>query len=129
IGKTYSPISGSLVKKHSTADVLNLIKSFKEGEKLLLLAPIVLEEDRSMTDKLKVLQQQGYARVQYKNEVLRIEEALEKNLIEDLFLVVDRIVIKHEEDFYNRLADAIETAFFEGKGMTIIESLSDHKHT
>lgn len=129
IGKTYSPISGSLVKKHSTADVLNLIKSFKEGEKLLLLAPIVLEEDRSMTDKLKVLQQQGYARVQYKNEVLRIEEALEKNLTEDLSLVVDRIVIKHEEDFYNRLADAIETAFFEGKGMTIIESLSDHKHT
>lgn len=129
IGKTYSPISGNLVKKHTTADVLNLIKSYQDGERLLLLAPIILEEGRSMDDKLKVLQQQGYARVQYKNEVLRIEDALEKDLKKDMFLVVDRIVVKHEEDFYNRLADAIETAFFEGKGSTIIESLSDHKQT
>lgn len=129
IGKTYSPISGNLVKKHTSADVLNLIKSYGEGERLLLLAPILLEEGRAMDDKLKVLQQQGYARVQFKDEVLRIEDALEKELTKDLFLVVDRIVIKHEEDFYNRLADAIETAFFEGKGTTIIESLSDHKQT
>ncbi len=129
IGKTYSPISGNLVKKHTTADVLNLIKSYEDGERLLLLAPIILEEGRTMDDKLKVLQQQGYARVQYKNEVFRIEDALEKDLKKDIFLVVDRIVIKHEEDFYNRLADAIETAFFEGKGTTIIESLSDHKQT
>lgn len=129
IGKTYSPISGNLVKKHMTADVLNLIKSYQDGERLLLLAPIILEEGRSLGDKLKVLQQQGYARVQYKNEVLRIEDALEKDLKKDMFLVVDRIVVKHEEDFYNRLADAIETAFFEGKGSTIIESLSDHKQT
>lgn len=129
IGKTYSPISGNLVKKHMTADVLNLIKSYEDGERLLLLAPISLEDGRTMSDKLKVLQQQGYARVQYKNDVLRIEDALEKGLKKDIFLVVDRIVVKHEDDFYNRLADAIETAFFEGKGTTIIESLSDHKQT
>ena len=129
IGKTYSPISGNLVKKHTTADVLNLVKSFEESEKLLLLAPIILEEGRTMADKLKVLQQQGYARVHYKNEVLRIEDAIEKNIKKNIFLVVDRIVVKHEEDFYNRLADAIETSFFEGKGMAIIESLSDHKQT
>ncbi|MBA6153626.1 excinuclease ABC subunit UvrA [Gelidibacter maritimus] len=129
IGKTYSPISGNLVKKHTTADVLKLIKSYKDGERLLLLAPIYLEAGRSMTDKLKVLQQQGYARVQHENEVLRIEDALEKDLQQDVFLVVDRIIVKHEEDFYNRLADAIETAFFEGKGSTIIESLSDRKQT
>ena len=129
IGKTYSPISGNLVKKHTTADVLNLVKSFEESEKLLLLAPIILEEGRTMADKLKVLQQQGYARVHYKNEVLRIEDAIEKNIKKNIFLVVDRIVVKHEDDFYNRLADAIETSFFEGKGMAIIESLSDHKQT
>ena len=129
IGKTYSPVSGNLVKKHTTADVLNLVKSFEESEKLLLLAPIILEEGRTMADKLKVLQQQGYARVHYKNEVLRIEDAIEKNIKKNIFLVVDRIVVKHEDDFYNRLADAIETSFFEGKGMAIIESLSDHKQT
>ena len=127
IGKTYSPISGNLVKKHTTADVLQLIKSCDDNEKLLLLAPIILEEGRTMTDKLKVLQQQGYARVQYKDEVLRIEDAIEKKLSKDLNLVVDRIVVKHEEDFYNRLADAIETAFFEGKGTCLVEIITTKK--
>lgn len=129
IGKTYSPISEEMVKKHTTADVLNYIKTFAERDKLLLLSPVILEEGRTMQDKLKVMQQQGYARVQYSNEVLRIEDALKKDLKQDVFLVVDRIVVKDEEDFYNRLADAIETAFFEGKGELIIESLSDHKQT
>ena len=130
IGKTYSPISGKLVKKHTTADVLRLVKSFSDGEKLLLLAPIILEEGRTMEDKLKTLLQQGYARVKHENEVLRIEEAIDKKVKKATFLVVDRIVVKHEDDFYNRLADAIETSFFEGKGTTIIESLSDNKqHT
>jgi len=127
IGKTYSLISGKLVKKHSTTDVISYIKSFGEGEKLLLLSPILLENGRTMADKLKVLQQQGYARVLYKEEVFRIEEALEKGLNKDVFLVVDRIIVNHEEDFYNRLADAIETTFFEGKGTCIIESISDKK--
>nr|WP_321225870.1 excinuclease ABC subunit UvrA [uncultured Psychroserpens sp.] len=129
IGKTYSPISGGLVKKHRTKDVLDLVKSFDEREKLLLLSPINLEEGRTMQDKLNVLKQQGYARVQYENEVLRIDEAVEKDLKKNVFLVVDRIIVKHEEDFYNRLADAIETAFFEGKGTAIIESLSNNKRT
>ena len=126
IGKTYSPISGNLVKKHTTTDVISYIKLFEDGEKLLLLSPIQLESGRTLTDKLKVLQQQGYARVQLNEEVLRIEEVLEQELNKDIYLVVDRIIVKHEEDFYNRLADAIETAFFEGKGTCTIESLLDH---
>lgn len=129
IGKTYSPISGKQVKKHRTKDVLDFVKTFAERDKLLLLAPIILEDGREMTDKLKVLNQQGYARVMHKETVYRIEEAIEKELSTDLFLVVDRIVVKHEDDFYNRLADAIETAFFEGKGTCIIEALSDHNRT
>ncbi len=129
IGKTYSPISGGLVRKHRTKDVLDLVKSFQEKDKLLLLSPIILEEGRTMEDKLKVLNQQGYARVQHEETVFRIEEALEKNVKKNIFLVIDRIVVKHEDDFYNRLADAIETAFFEGKGTCIIQSLSDEKRT
>ncbi|MBR9914965.1 MAG: excinuclease ABC subunit UvrA [Algicola sp.] len=127
IGKTYSPISGNLVKKHRTKDILDLVKSFDEREKLLLLSPIILEEGRTMEDKLNVLKQQGYARIQHEETVFRIEEAVEKKLTKNVFLVVDRIIVKHEDDFYNRLADAIETAFFEGKGTCIIESLSDQK--
>jgi len=125
IGKTYSPKSGKEVKKDTVADVLNHIKAFPEGEKLLLLAPIFLEKDRTLTDKLKVLNQQGYARIKVNDSVVRIDEAFDINeKPENIYLVVDRVITKNEEDFYNRLADAIETAFFEGKGNCYIESLS-----
>ncbi|MDO5971166.1 excinuclease ABC subunit UvrA [Flavivirga aquimarina] len=127
IGKTYSPVSGSEVKKDTVTDVLNYLKTFPEREKLLLLAPIHLEEERSMDNKLKALQQQGYARVKIKDAVIRIDEIDNIPYNEDILLVVDRIIIKKEEDFLNRLADAIQTAFFEGKGTCIIETLSDKK--
>ncbi len=128
IGRTYSPVSGKEVKKDSVTDVLNVIKSYPENAKLLLLAPIHLEAGRHMDDKLKVLHQQGYARVKLNDSVVRIEDV---NTIpkkaENIYLVVDRIIVRQEEDFYNRLADAIQTAFFEGKGECIIESLEDNK--
>jgi excinuclease ABC subunit A len=128
IGKTYSPISGNEVKKDTVADVLKYIESFSEGEKLQLLSPIHLEEGRSMADKLKTLQQQGYARIKVGNDVLRIDGLeIDKTFKGTVFIVIDRIVIKTEEDFINRLADAIETAFFEGKGECAIETLSDNK--
>ncbi|MBC2844937.1 excinuclease ABC subunit UvrA [Winogradskyella flava] len=130
IGKTYSPISGELVKKHTVTDVITYISKFEEGAKLLLLSPIILEEGRTVENKLQTLQQQGYARIKYKDDVLRIDDALKQAISsdKDLFLVVDRIVYKDDEDFLNRLADAIETAFFEGVGTCIIQSLSDNKH-
>ncbi|MGZ0017124.1 excinuclease ABC subunit UvrA [Yeosuana sp. AK3] len=124
IGKTYSPITGNEVKKDTVTDVLNYLKQFDEGEKLLLLAPIHLENGREMQDKLKVLQQQGYARIKVKNEVIRIDEVNLNESIQDIFLVVDRIIVKDEEDFQNRLADAVQTAFFEGKGVCMIETLN-----
>ena len=116
-----------MVKKHTTTDVLDHIKSFAEGSKLLLLSPIILEEGRTLENKLQTLQQQGYARIKHKDDVIRIDEALSKHITanKNLFLVVDRIVYKDDEDFINRLADAIETAFFEGMGACIIESLAD----
>ncbi|GGK28739.1 UvrABC system protein A [Yeosuana aromativorans] len=127
IGKTYSPISGNEVKKDTVSDVLNYLMGFEEGERLLLLAPIHLETGREMTDKLKVLQQQGYARIKVKDDVMRIDESLDiDESIHDIYLVVDRIIIKNEEDFQNRLADAVQTAFFEGKGECIIETLNSN---
>ena len=127
IGKTYSPISGFEVKKDTVTDVLQYIKSFAESDKLLLLAPIYLEEGRRMEDKLKALQQQGYARIKLNNEVVRMDEIVKINEKDTILLVVDRIIIKDEEDFENRLADAIQTAFYEGKGTCIIETLEDKK--
>ena len=125
IGKTYSPKSGKEVKKDTVTDVLTFLKEFEEGERLLLLAPIHLEDGREMADKLKVLQQQGYARIKIDDKVLRIDE-LKSIDTNDIYLVVDRIIVKNEEDFENRLADAVQSAFFEGKGECIIETLKDH---
>jgi len=128
IGKTYSPKSGKLVKKDTVTDVTTFIKSFSEGEKMLLLAPIHLEEGRTIEDKLNVLQQQGYARVKINDTIIRIDEFKNyKEKYTSITLVVDRIITRHEDDFFNRLADAIQTAFFEGKGECYIETLSDGK--
>ena len=127
IGKTYSPVSGVEVKKDTVTDVLNYINTFPEGEKLLLLAPIHLETGRTMEDKLKALLQQGYARVKLNEAVVRIDDSVEYNKNDTILLVVDRVVIKDEEDFQNRLADAIQTAFFEGNGTCFIETLTDNK--
>ena len=128
IGKTYSPISGNQVKRDRVADVIDHVKSFEEREKLLLLAPIHIEEGRTLSEKIKVLAQQGYSRIKVKEDVLRIDEAdLEKVKAEDTLLVVDRIITKDEEDFYNRLADATDAAFFEGKGELYIENLKSGK--
>ncbi len=127
IGRTYSPVSGNEVKKDTVTDVLNYIKILKQGEKLLLLAPIILEEGRALQDKLKALNAQGYARIKVNGKVMRLDETEDlKDSTKDLFLVVDRIVTKDDEDFYNRLADAVQTAFFEGKGNCYIETLADH---
>tara|TARA_R100000353_G_scaffold176127_1_gene149656 strand:+ start:152156 stop:154933 length:2778 start_codon:yes stop_codon:yes gene_type:complete len=129
IGKTISPISGREVKKDTTTDVINFIKTFPEREKLLLLAPIHLEEGRKMENKIQALAQQGYSRVKINEEVYRIDELKESLFSEKIDLVVDRIITKDDEDFYNRLADAVEIAFFEGKGELYIEVLGSNKKT
>ena len=128
IGKTFSPVSGDEVKKDTVTDVVNYIKDFPEREKLLLLAPILVEKGRSLEEKVKVLNQQGYSRIKIKDEVSRIDEANLKNIkSEEAFIVVDRIIKKDDEDFYNRLADSIQAAFYEGKGELFIEKLADNK--
>lgn len=123
IGRTNSPVSGNEVKKDSVSDVINHFKSLEEGKKLLLLAPINLEEGRTLDNKIKALSQQGYARVKYKDTVSRIDELDVSKVKGTVYIVIDRIITKNEDDFYNRLADAVEMAFFEGKGTLFIEDL------
>lgn len=128
IGKTYSPTSNNVVRKDTTSDVINYIKTLDTGDKLLLLAPIHLEKGRSIKNKLQALQNQGFARIKVGDAVERIEQIENfKKLPSKIHLVVDRIIIKNDDDFYNRLADAIEMAFFEGKGRCLIEKLENSK--
>ena len=128
IGKTYSPISGNEVKKHTVSDVVEHIKTFEEGAKLLLLAPIKISEDRDPIKSLQLFSKQGYARILYNGEVTRIDEDL-KDIGREFELVVDRIIYKNDEDFFNRLGNAIDTAFFEGKGECIVQDLATGQNT
>ncbi|WP_209403007.1 excinuclease ABC subunit UvrA [Pseudozobellia sp. WGM2] len=123
IGKTYSPISGNEVKKNTVTDVITHVKNYNEGTKLLLLAPIRIDKNRDTLKSLQLLSKQGYARIKYKRKVLRID-AVPEDISREFDLVVDRVIIKDDEDFYNRLANAVDTAFFEGKGQCIIEDLN-----
>ncbi|WP_320815724.1 excinuclease ABC subunit UvrA [Flavobacterium sp.] len=125
IGKTYSPISGQEVKKDTISDVTSKIETFEENSKWLLLSPIHLEEGRPLEDKLKVLLQQGFARVLVNNEMVRLDE-IEADKINpnDILLIIDRIVVKREEEFFNRLADAVQIAFYEGKGECFLQELN-----
>ena len=130
IGVTYSPVSNRIVKKDFTSDVIDYVKSQKIEEKLLLLAPIKLEEGRSLKDKLKALKNQGYSRVKVDGDVGRIDDFFELEIeTRAVHLIVDRIIVKHEEDFYNRLADAVEMAFYEGKGHCAIENIKNSKYS
>ncbi|WP_456462188.1 excinuclease ABC subunit UvrA [Lutibacter sp.] len=126
IGKTYSPISGNEVKKHTVSDVLNYIKTLEINTRLLLLSPVHIPQERNVLQTLKILAQQGYSRIKYKEKILRIEEVTTE-IEHDFYLVIDRIIVKNNEDFFNRLGDAIQTAFFEGKGACIIEDAKSHK--
>ena len=125
IGKTISPISGKEVKKDTVTDVINFLKEFKEGEKLLLLAPIILEKGRSIENKLLALLQQGYSRIKLGDRIVRLDDLKGEKLTKEIYLVVDRIITKNNDDFLNRLADAVEIAFFEGKGELQIENISN----
>ncbi|MDC9723389.1 MAG: excinuclease ABC subunit UvrA [Urechidicola sp.] len=135
IGKTYSPVSGREVKKDTVSDVTNFVKGLSEKTKLLLISKVHIPEDRSVSKSLTILAQQGYARVKFNNEVLRIEDFAKivddenKGFGHDFELVVDRVVVQHNEDFYNRLSDAIQIAFFEGKGTCTLLNLSDNSQT
>src|SRR6056297_3327506 len=128
IGKTFSPISGKQVKKDTVTDVIEYVKTFDENTKLLLLAPITIREDRDTKKSLELFSKQGYARIKYDEKVIRIDQAPE-TIGKEFCLVIDRIITKVDDDFYNRLANAVDTAFFEGKGRCIIERLNDTQKT
>ena len=125
IGKTYSPISGKEVKKDDTKDVLTYLKSIDEGTKLLLLAPVHISKNRTLQGTLDVYKQQGYARLWLNDAMVRIND-VKPTKKDTISLIVDRIVLKHDEDFFHRVAESIETAFHEGSGTLHIHDLSNH---
>lgn len=127
IGITYSPISGEEVKKNTVTDVIDYVRPKPVGDRMLLLAPIHPEEGRNMKEKMQALVQQGYARVQIDGKSYRMHQLDQMDLKKhSIYLIIDRIVKQDEEDFYNRLADAVELAFYEGKGTLYIEAIDEN---
>ncbi len=130
IGKTFSPVSGELVQKDTVTDVIDYIQSLPENSKLIILSPIHLNGERSFEENLNILQQQGFSRLDVDGNQVKIEDLIEfkfepkKNTC--FHLVIDRISTQNDESFYHRLADSIQTAFFEGKGDLVIKNIEDN---
>ena len=127
IGRTYSPISGEEVKKHSTEDVVQKVMEFSKGTRFVIMAPIHLAEGRTLEQQLKMYVQQGYVRLFANSDFIRIDDYLEQLANGqipspfgegqgDAFLVIDRLSVDDSKDAIARLVDSAETAFFEGHG-------------
>ncbi|MBT4414724.1 MAG: excinuclease ABC subunit A, partial [Flavobacteriaceae bacterium] len=126
IGKTFSPISNSEVKKDSIKTVLSKIKSFKTGDKFLILSPKKLLSLEKSKETLEMFQKQGFARVQINNKILRIED-LEKISKKNFNLVIDRSIYEDNKDYLNRTSESLELAFYEGNGKVTIHNLTTNK--
>ncbi len=122
IGHTYSPISGNEVKVHSTDDILQCVAQYSEGTKFSVLAPLHITEGRDFKTQLGIEVQQGYSRIWYKGEFVRIDEFLENEeqvanaQAEEIYLLIDRMSVSTSKDAISRLIDSAETAFYEGDG-------------
>ena len=126
IGKTFSPISNSEVKKDSIKTVLSKIKSFKTEDKFLILSPKKLLSLEKSKETLEMFQKQGFARVQINNKILRIED-LEKISKKNFNLVIDRSIYEDNKDYLNRTSESLELAFYEGNGKVTIHNLTTNK--
>jgi len=130
IGKTYSPVSGELVRKHEAQDVVDAAMSFPDGTKLMILTPIIPTADRTLNEQLYSLQLQGFSRVAINGETLQIVDLLSRTTKvkeNDAYLLIDRLVVEHTQTAISRLNDSIETAFFEGNGVCVLKVFTDEE--
>jgi excinuclease ABC subunit A len=118
IGKTFSPVSGEEVKRDRTSDVVEKISNHDKGDKFLIVSPLIKRKDRTKKQQLEILLQQGFSRVLTNNSTELIEEVIKKGIKEnaELSIVIDRMTVDAILEDTSRLADSIETAFFEGSG-------------
>ncbi len=118
VGITYSPVSGEEVKKDSVTDVVDYILSFEESSKVIISAPLSIKKGRSIEEELKILLSKGYTRILIDGEMNFIDDLQDKPLPKkaNVDILIDRVTAKKEEENQYRLADSIQTAFFEGEG-------------
>lgn len=125
IGKTYSPVSGNPVKRDSVTDVCDFLLSLEEETRAIICCRLIRKHNRSLQSQLTILMQQGFSRVMKNGEVMRIEDLLKSEADESAayYLVVDRVTVRHgDDDLPARLADSVQTAFYEGEGECICDT-------
>ena len=128
VGKTYSPVTGQLVKRHDTEDIVACMRSYSPGTRFTVLAPLVVREGRTVEEQLTIAMQQGFARVEVDGEIERIEDylaAMSKTPLERdkevaLNIVIDRLSVDDSKETISRLIDSAETAFYEGGGECLL---------
>jgi excinuclease ABC subunit A len=129
IGKTYSPVSGELVKRHEAEDVIDVAMAFPDGTKLVVLTPVTLSGDRTLAEQLQSLVLQGFSRIEVNGETLQIQDfsktLTSKTFKSDVYLLIDRLVVEHSQTAISRLTDSVETAFFEGNGSCALKVITD----
>lgn len=132
-GKTYSPVSGQLVKRHTVTDVTDFILSEHEGATITVSCPLQKKSGRSITTELTLLMQQGFIRLKKGNEILRIDEVIETGRtidFKDTEILIDRFTVNTaDEDLQGRMADSVQTAFYEGHGTCFLEINKENKIT
>ena len=129
IGKTYSPISGTLVKKNTPEDLVACMQSRPEGTRFLLLAPIPKRKGRDLAQQLQIYLQQGFTRIAIGKEITRIEDYTPKKS-DKPSLLVDRLTVSNSQETISRLLDSAETAFYEGNGSCLLQFMDEEQpHT
>ena len=128
IGKTYSPISNKIVKKDSVSDIVDFVVSLKKDKKILLLCPVESKDNISGSKKLEILKKQGFARIFKSDKIYNLNDKIDFDL-SNYSLVIDRLVIKNNVDFKKRIADSVELAIYEGKGLCSIYEIDSKKMT
>ena len=128
VGTTFSPISNEIVKKDSIETVIKLIKSLNKGDKFLILSKIEVSEKTELKDFFQFYFDQGYARIEYEGETLNIQDAIDKDIKNSFYLIVDRSIYNNDNDYLNRIIDSIENAFFQGNNEMYIKTLSDDNY-
>lgn len=123
VGHTFSPVSGKEVRKDAVDDIVDKVMKHPSGTRLALLAPIHLPEGRNLDQQLEIYAKEGFSRIEHNGEFLEISELLEKKIPADAAyyrLLIDRLTAEDNKDNRSRLADSLETAYFEGHGECII---------
>ncbi len=132
IGKTYSPISGKEVKKDTVTHIVDRLLAYEDDSTITIYSPLIPTNKRKLKEELSLLLQKGFVRIKHQDSIQKIESVLENKEVAnstfkegDIYIVIDRIMLDHSDDTINRLADSIQTAYFEGKGECLVEVNSE----